>query len=398
MKNALIIAPRFPWPPYTGDRLRATIWLSALARNAQVSLVAPNGAPASAGSIRPAEAGAPYPAEAGAPLPPFRFFPAQRSLVHALHGVASLIRERLPFQCLLTAPYDWSAAIARAKREAGPFDVTIVVLARLHPWIRKSLDGRSVLDAVDSLSRNAAERTKAAPFITRWLWRAEEHRMTRVEHDAAKTYGKIVVVSDDEARDLGEAITITTGITTAPLNGSARAHDFGFWGRLPYFANADAVHFILDEIWPRIRALKPGATMIIGGAGASRSLRNAAQQSGVTLLSPVDDMTAFARNIRVALMPVRYGSGQATKVLEAAEAGCAIVGTPQAFRGLAPLAAHARIEHDAQSLARAAVDLLDDDAARRSMAARLRETIETQYARAETLDRFSAIAGMAETT
>jgi len=40
-------------------------------------------------------------------------------------------------------------------------------------------------------------------------------------------------------------------------------------------------------------------------------------------------------------MPLRFGSGQSNKVLEAAEAAAPIVGTPQAFRGLAALASHA---------------------------------------------------------
>jgi len=72
---------------------------------------------------------------------------------------------------------------------------------------------------------------------------------------------------------------------------------------------------------------------------------------------PVDDIGVFARGIRVALMPLRFGSGQSNKTLEAAEAGCAIVGTPLAFRGVAPLAGHARIETSTAGFARAAANL-----------------------------------------
>jgi glycosyltransferase involved in cell wall biosynthesis len=136
--------------------------------------------------------------------------------------------------------------------------------------------------------------------------------------------------------------------------------------------------------------------LIIGGADAPRSLRRAARRCGVTLLSPVDDIGSFARNIRVALMPLRYGSGQSNKVLEAAEAGCAIVGTAQAFRGLAPLASHARIESSASGLAGAAVELLADDDRRACMAARLRDVVATHYARSATIERLRAIAGAAE--
>ncbi|MGZ8797335.1 MAG: glycosyltransferase family 4 protein [Thermoanaerobaculia bacterium] len=371
--KALIITARFPWPPYTGDRLRATMWLSALARSAEVTLVAPHGA-----------------VPGGAPR--FQFYAAPRSFTCGVRGLVAVMRDRLPFQSLLAAPYDWRAAIARARREAGPFDVTVVLLSRMHPWIQGLLDGRTILDAVDSLRRSAEERRKAAAPPMRWLWVIEQRRMARLELEAARTYEQVVVVSEDERPDFGDAVAVTTGVPTVPLGGGSRAFDFGFWGRLPYFANADAVNWILDEIWPAIRALHASATLVIGGADAPRSFRNDARRRGVTLVSPIADVASFARNVRVALMPLRYGSGQSMKILEAAEAGCGIVGTPHAVRGLAPLARFARIESTAAGLARAAVELLTDHDGRALLAAQLRDVIETSYSRSVTLDRFSAIA------
>jgi glycosyltransferase involved in cell wall biosynthesis len=373
--KALIVTPRFPWPPFTGDRLRATIWLSALAPNAEVALVSPRGT---------------VPGDA----PKFRFYPAAPSLTRCIQRAAAVILDRLPIQCLLAAPYEWSGAIAEARHESGPFDMTVVLLTRLHPWVRHSLEGSTILDAVDSLRRNAEERSKASPAAVRWLWKAEEGRMARVERDAAGMYDRVLVVSEEETSDLDRAMAVPNGVSTAPLDGAPRGFDFGFWGRLPYFANADAVAWILDEIWPAIRSLHPSATLVIGGADASRAQRNAARRGGVTLDSPIDDVAAFARNIRVALMPLRHGSGQSNKILEAAEAGCAIVGTAQALRGLAPLAPHTCIESTADGLARAAVDLLADDDRRSSLAAHLRDTVETHYDRSTTLDRLSAIAGV----
>ena len=74
--NVLLLSPRFPWPPYTGDRLRATIWLDALARIGNVTLIAPPGrAPQDV-----------------------RFMPASRSL-------KNIIRAR-SINTLLAAPFD----------------------------------------------------------------------------------------------------------------------------------------------------------------------------------------------------------------------------------------------------------------------------------------------------
>jgi glycosyltransferase involved in cell wall biosynthesis len=367
--KVLVIASRFPWPPYTGDRLRATVWLDALAAH-EVTLVGPPG---------------------DAPQR-VAFHPAKRSITHLARAIATVIRKRLPLQTLTAAPYAWDDAIARAARERGPFDATVVILARAEPWARSSLAGLRILDAIDSLAKNMRERTLSASLLTRWIWRIEEKRSARAEVAAADVYDAILVVNEDEARNYGtRGIAISNGVAIRPLEPKPRRYDFGFWGRLAYFANADAVRWLLDEIWPAIRALHPAATLVIAGADASRALRRMTERRGVTLLSPVEDMPALARDVRIAILPLRYGSGESTKMLEAAEAGCAVVSTSRGVRGLAPLAAEAVIAEDAPSLAREAVTLLSDDRRRDSMAARLRNVVVQHYARTITHDRLASL-------
>jgi glycosyltransferase involved in cell wall biosynthesis len=370
--KSLLIAPRFPWPSFTGDRLRASIWIDALSASGEVALVAPHGtAPSNL---------------------PLRFFAARSSVRRGISGAVTVLREQLPLQCLLAAPYDWPRAIANARREMGAFDVTIVLLSRLHPWVRESLEGRTILDAIDSLRRSAAERPRASSPLFHWLWKIEERRMAHLERDLGRAYGQVIVVSNEETAEFGGAVAVSLGVAAKPLEDDERNYDFGFWGRLPYFANADAAAWLLDEIWPAIRALHPAATLIIGGADASRALRNDARRADVTIVSPIVDVAAFARNIRVALMPLRYGSGQSTKVLEAAEAGCAIVGSPTALRGLDALRGQARIEASTSGFARAAVDLLTNSEARARMSARLRVAVSNHYERSASLVRLSALA------
>jgi len=390
MKRVLVIASRFPWPPFSGDRLRATIWLSALAGQAEVALIAPQG-------------------DVPADAPSFRFFPAARSLAGGARGVMRVLRDALPLQTLLAAPYGWSEAIGRAQREAGPFDATVVILSRLDPWIRSALwrtgtpacpgTDRSVcpplrvLDAIDSLRRNTEERASQAGAPLRWFWRGEERRLARSEAVAARGYDHVIVVSEEDLADLGASgSAVSNGVVIGALEERPRRFDFGFWGRLAYFANADAAEYLLDEIWPRIRERRPTVTLAIAGAHATRSIRRKANQPGVTLLSPVDHMPTLARDVRVALLPLRYGSGESTKTMEAAEAGCAIVGMPKAFRGVGTLAAHARVASSPEAFADAAIALLDDHAAREQMARELRAAVAASHARETTLARLAAIA------
>ena len=368
--NVLVLSSRFPWPAYTGDRLRATIWLSALESEGNVTLVSP------AGNV-PANA------------PRFRFYPAARSLTRVAAGALRVAGGR-PVQSLLAAPYDWAGAIERARKVEGEFDAAIVLLSRLDPFVRELLPPYRVLDAIDSLSRSMVERAREGPWLEKWFWLAEGRRMARLESDAAHVYDRVVVVNEDESREL-HAVAVSNGIALGSLPHTPRPFDFGFWGHLHYFANNDAVTWLLDEIWPLIRAQRPNATLLIGGAAAPPRVRAAHGRDGITVESPVADMAAAARRIRVALFPMRYGTGQSNKVLEAAEAGCAIAGTPQAMRGFAPLEAHTVIASSASEIAQTATALANDESRRATMAASLRSMVGSLYAREETLERLAEI-------
>jgi polysaccharide biosynthesis protein PslH len=374
----LLVSSRFPWPAYSGDRMRTSVWAEALSACGSVALVAPRGeVPVTAGDVR--------------------FFEAKRSIARGVHGVMRMLAEGLPLQTLLAASHDWEEALARAAAECGPFDATIVILSRVDPWVRRLLgDGIRILDSVDSLRVNAAQRAGAALWLRRLLWRQEERRLERLESDVSRVYDHVVVVNEDETSqfgDVGTAIGNSVSIHDLDVR-SPRRYDFAFWGRLAYFANADAADWLLEEIVPEVRRLHPAATFAMGGADAPRSLKAKAARAGVAFETPIASVPAFARDARVAILPVRFGSGQSSKLLEAGEAGCGVITTPQTLRGLRHLEPHVRVATDAGGIAAAAVDLLRDHAARMTLANGLRGAVELHYARAEVFEAMTALAGV----
>jgi glycosyltransferase involved in cell wall biosynthesis len=376
--NVLVVSSRFPWPPYSGDRMRASIWLEALAPHARVALVAP-------------------PGDVPPHAPPVSFFPAPQPFARRFSGLVHVLRRGLPLQSFLAAPYAWHEAIAAARRELGPFETSVVVLSRSDAWVRPSLGGGTrILDAIDSLQRNAEERAQASSLLMRPFWRHEARRLARAERDAGEAYDHVVVVNGDEAREFGAAgMQIANSVPIAPYDASApRRFDFGFWGRLAYFANTDAARRLLEEIVPAIRALHPGATFILGGADVPRSIRAAAERAGIELRSPIPYIPSFARDIRVAIIPMRYGSGQSSKLLEAAEAGCAVVTTPETLRGVPRLAPHAAVAADSAAIASTAVALLHDTARRETMRNALRRAVEEHHSRDTILAEMAALAGV----
>jgi glycosyltransferase involved in cell wall biosynthesis len=372
--NVLIVSSRFPWPSYTGDRIRASIWLDALHDQARVTLVAPAGTlPADAGQVR--------------------HIVAKKSAIALANAVATTALRGLPYHALIAAGFDWKTALEQATTTHGPFDRAIVLLSRLDPWVRPDIIAeRIILDAVDSLGASTAERARAAKGPARLFWSTESLRTSQLERKISAHYDRILIVSDDEAGAFHRKVdVISNGITIEPLSNEGRTYDCAFWGRLGYFANQQAAMVLLEEVWPRIRSRRSDATLLVAGADAPAALRSHHGRDGIEVRSPVGDLRSLVRRVRIALFPVQFGTGQATKVLEAAEAACALVATPEAVRGLGPLAAEAMIRRTAEELADATVELLGNPEGIRSMGSRLRTAVQRNYSREQTLERLRRV-------
>ena len=361
--RVLLITSRCPWPPYTGDRLRATLWIEAL-HEVELVVAAPLGC---ASSVT-------------VPRTPWT----------ALRATSRIAGEQLPLHTFLGAR-DWHQALANE----APFDTAIVLLTRTDPWAFHAVSARRwILDAIDSAAVGMAERAGAARGPARWFWRSEARKAERLERDAAGRYDSVVTVTPVESERFGaKGVVLPIGIAVSELGEAQRTIDFGFWGRLAYFANAQAVRSIVTRIWPRIRQQKQNATLFLGGAEAPSWIKGLHGRDGITVESPMNDRETTLRRIRVALLPIAFGSGQSLKTLEAAEAGCAIAGTTLAFRGCEQLASAAVIEDDPDRLADRALALLADEDARAHSASELRHRVSTFYSRQTTLTQMAHLAG-----
>lgn len=376
--SALVVTARAPWPPYTGDRLRTTVWLEALAPHADVTLIAP---------------GTPSPAAA----------PEHRRVVLALalQGLPwralKALRRGWPLTSLLAGGVAWRAAFARAAEGAERFDVTVVVLARTHPWVAPHLASpRLVLDAIDSLAANVRERARAATGPARQFWQREAVHTARLEEEVLRRYQRVVVVADEERGHFSGPVEVAShGVELHPPGHEPRDVDFAFWGRLAYFANQDAALILLRDLWPAIRARLPGARLVLAGADCPRAIRRFDGRDGVRVVSPMANRIGLLRRARVALFPVRYGSGQPNKVLEAAEASCAIVSTPAGARGVGPLGEAVVVTRLGADMVDAAVAVAADPGRCAALGEQGRRLVAAHFDRRAACARFAEIAGVA---
>lgn len=359
LRRAVVVTARFPWPPITGDRIRAAHWIRALSGGGwHVTLVAP----------------------AGSPVPKdVEHLVLRRSVQSTATNVLQLVRRGLPLHYAIASGYHWRRATSELQR-MGRFDAAVVVLTRPAAWVdARAIADAAILDAVDALSASMRERAACSGPFTRAFWMRDAARTERHERGLATMFDAIAVISPDEAGAFNEAAAIPLAIDVGPLDpGRPRPVDFGFWGRLPYFANEDAVRVLLGDVWPRIRARLPGATLVIGGAEAPERLRSHDGRDGVRVVSPMEDRAGLLRDVKIALLPVRFGTGQSTKVLEAAEAGCAMVATRRALRGQPELPDDAVVVAETpESIADAACALRGDGERRSAMTSSARAWVES---------------------
>jgi sugar transferase (PEP-CTERM/EpsH1 system associated) len=366
----LFVVGRAPYPPLRGDQVRSWHQIRVLSRtHALTVLVLEREDPGAARALADLGVRALWsPASAAA-----------RSL-----GVLRHAASALPLQAALFHLSAHRRALSGAL--AAGCDVAHVQLVRLAPLLPALGRVPCVVDLVDALSQNIARRAERDRGPSRALWRMEARRLRAYEADVIARAGHSVVVSDADREALGggpRLSTVPNGVDGArfAFDGTPRANaDVVFTGNLGYFANADAAAWFAREAFPRVRALHPSARFLIAGARPSRSVRALGRLPGVTVLGPVEDMAAVLRAARVAVAPLRSGSGQQSKVLEALACGTPVVASPLALAGVAAVAGRdLLVAEDAAGTADAVLKLLVYNELCERLAAAGRHLVEEVY-------------------
>lgn len=145
-----------------------------------------------------------------------------------------------------------------------------------------------------------------------------------------------------------------------------------FVGNLFYEPNRRAVRYLHDVLAP---ALPSGATIEVIGRYPP-SLRGLADR--LRLRGPMRDLRPVLETATVAVAPLDAGAGMKLKVLDYLAAGLPIVGTAEAFVGIADDEQWA-VETDLAKLPEHVTDLLEDEVRRRRLGKRGRRLIEQRY-------------------
>lgn len=284
-----------------------------------------------------------------------------------------------------------AAAWPRIQALASEADVVLASTVRA---VRGPLPAPVVLDHIDCLSLNMEVRARGPePLPLRLGARVEGRRLRAWERRAAGWAAAQVVTAAADAAVLPQAPAVHVipqgwdGEPFAEPAGHLRDIDVILTGNMAYPPNRDAAQWLAGEIAPLLRRRRPGVRIAVVGRDAARL-----RLDGVEVFSDVPDLHGYLRRARVALVPLRGGTGAPNKVVEAAASGAALVATAwtlERFGMTAPTA------ESAEDFAARAAGLLEDERARRravegALDAVRRNTVAALVARLE--DLLTAVA------
>jgi len=248
-----------------------------------------------------------------------------------------------------SARHDEPAHVAFVERAQllAAYDKAIAAgadVVHLHGWGTARLAARSpvvpaVHVAIDPWTVNAGNRRTSAlraPLDGRQLARIASHE--RRHYPAA---GAVVVVTPEDADAVRKVapgariVVVPNGVDAGPAPEplSATPPVLGFHGVFDSRANVDAATHLVHDIWPRVRAEVPAATVLLVGRRPKREVRRLVG-AGVELRADVPEIRPLLSQMSVHVAWMTSGAGIKNKVLEAMAAGRPVVASEEGARGI----------------------------------------------------------------
>lgn len=180
--------------------------------------------------------------------------------------------------------------------------------------------------------------------VERTFLRLQAKKMESFERAAVRRANVVAAVTCHDAQRISSwgaprVWLVENGVDTKyfiPSRESDESKELLFLGALDWFANQDAVEYLVDEILPLLRQHSAQAKLRIVGRKPSEAMRRRlAGVNAVELVGDVPDVRPSLARAAVVVVPVRIGGGSRIKILEALAMGKAVVSTSVGAEGLA---------------------------------------------------------------
>lgn len=265
--------------------------------------------------------------------------------------------------------------------------MTVLARAMEHAPVKIVLD----LDDIESKALTRAltvERARLGAEAA--LIQAREARRRRAEElDCLNSFDLTLICSDADRGELSDAasrsaiavVPNTVAVPTASPENTPDPVVILFVGTLSYSANIDGIIFFCRDILPLVRARVEGRVSVrIVGYRPDAEIVALGADPDIEIFANVESIAPFYRDAHVVIVPIRYGGGTRTKILEAQSYQRAVVATTIGAEGLDLSAGRdVMIADSASEFADACSRLIEEPEYRRQLAATGRQTVIETY-------------------
>ena len=363
----LYLAHRFPYPPSKGEKIRTFNQIQQLASKHTIhlcSFVDDSGEVAQTINLK----------EYCASVDVVR----RNSVATIVLGPAAILRNKpLSVQLFYRKAF---AELVRRKLATERFDCIIVSCSSMAQYVASSSAIPKIIDFIDVDSEKWRLYARHHAFPLSFIYCREANRLAVYEENIAALFDHSILCSAQEAETLRKRTkerpvsVVANGVDLkyfSPCLRSAQPNEptVVFTGAMDYFPNIDAAQFFCREIFPAVRTELPSTQFYIVGRNPTRQVKQLGEQTNVFVTGTVPDVRSYLAQATVSVAPLRLARGVQNKVLEAMAMGVPVVGTTEAFKGIAATEQDGiRIAHDPLCFAQHVISFLQGDGTLRRQA------------------------------
>ena len=366
-----MIVSRFPFPLEKGDKLRAYYQIRELGRYFNIQLVALSEAHVSKEHLQKLE-------KFCAEVHVFKI-----SRFSKLINTALMIFGKKPFQVGYFFSFKAKYKIQSLLKKQKP-DYIYCQLVRTAEYVKNHHLTPKTIDYMDTLSIGMERRSQKSKGLWKFLFTEEAKRLREYERVIFDYFEERTIISKQDRNYISHSERekiqlIQNGIdpTFFEKISVSKTHELVFVGNLSYAPNVEAVHYISNEILPKL----PGINCLISGATPSNPLIKLTQQNTqIELQGWIDDIREAYLRGRIFIAPMQIGTGMQNKLLEAMALGIPCITTTLANNAIqAKINDEILVADSPEEFASCVLELIENQMLYNKLAFNAKEFVKNNY-------------------
>jgi len=232
------------------------------------------------------------------------------------------------------------------RKAAKDVDAVLAVGLQMAQYLPSVPVGMPVaLDNYNIESRVLERLADTRAGLKQRFWRHEATKLRRAERQLLTRSGTVFAISEVDRTGMvalapdSRVLTVPMGIDLSYFRAAEHQPPIGpprfaFVGAFNWHVNEAAAQWLAERVWPQVRASLPDAELYFVGRDPSPTVRALAVDPSIQVTGTVSDVRPYLQDSMAVLVPLRYGSGVRTKILEAFAVRRPVISTSVGCEGL----------------------------------------------------------------